>query len=147
MSERSGRSRIEVTILLGLALIVFAGLVQGLASWLTAVSAPEAEGANAVNTDPLPTWQNILTVNETKARQLAFKEVKQREGWLGTVTQAELDEMGWSVTVGHEPDVSHDYRIVEVDAQSGKVLDYRTTKPQAPQTPAATPKPGCKSGP
>jgi hypothetical protein len=126
MSDRSGRTAVEVAIFLLVALIAFAGLVEGVASWLRAVSAPAVEGANAVNTDPPTTWENMPKVLETKARQIAIKEVNQREGWFGKVTQAERGEFQWEIVVGHEPDVTHDYRIVEVDTDTGKVADYRT---------------------
>jgi hypothetical protein len=92
----------------------------------------EPTGENAVNTDPTMTWDRFQKVAETQARQIAFKEVKRREGWSGTITEAELGEFGWIVTVGHEPDASHDYRVVGVDAKTGAIGDYRTVKPKKP---------------
>jgi hypothetical protein len=92
----------------------------------------EPTGENAVNTDPTMTWDRFQKVSEARARQIAFKEVTQREGWSGTITQAELGEFGWEVTVRREADASHDYRVVEVDAKTGAIGDYRTVNPKTP---------------
>jgi len=130
MSDRSGKSKVRLAVLLmGVALILFTAMI---ATWMRAVSAPEVEGENAVNTDPTMTWDRFQKVSEGQARQIAFKEVKQREGWSGTITQAELGEFGWEVAVRHEPDASHDYRVVGVDAKTGAIGDYRTVKPKKP---------------
>jgi Peptidase propeptide and YPEB domain len=91
----------------------------------------EPTGENVVNTDPT-TWDRFQKVSEARARQIAFKEVTQREGWSGTITQAELGEFGWEVTVRREADASHDYRVVEVDAKTGAIGDYRTVNPKTP---------------
>ncbi|HEV8000836.1 MAG TPA: PepSY domain-containing protein [Planctomycetaceae bacterium] len=127
MSNRRGASRVQVAILLGAALIVFAGLVEGIASWLSAVSAPVIEGdMKAVNTDPLLTWENMPKISETKARQIAMQEVKHREGWVGTISKSERGELGWDIEIGHEGGVAHDYRFVAVDSTTGAVVSYQT---------------------
>ena len=127
MSNRRGASRVQVAVLLGAALIAFAALVEGIASWLSAVSAPVIEGdMNAVNTDPLLTWENMPKVSETKARQIAMQEVKQREGWVGTISKSERGESSWGIEVGHEGAVAHDYRFVAVDSSTGAVVSYQT---------------------
>jgi hypothetical protein len=141
MRNCSGRTAVEVALFLLVALIMFAGLVEGVANWLRAGSAPMVEGANAVNTDPLLTWENMPKVLERKARQIAIKEVNQREGWVGTVTQAERGEFHWCVTVGREPNVSRDYRIVAIDADTGKVADYERSKPGDSVNSPAKPQP------
>jgi hypothetical protein len=132
MSDHSTMSRLRVAALLICGLIAFAAVVEGVAIWLRAGTAPEVEGENAVNTDPTMTWDRFQKVSEAQARQIAFKEVKQREGWSGTITQAELGEFGWEVAVRREPDASDDYRVVGVDAKTGAIGDYRTVKPKKP---------------
>jgi hypothetical protein len=130
MSDRSGKWKIRLAaLLIAVALILFTALI---ANWMRAVSAPEVECENAVNTDPTMTWDRFQKVSEAQARQIAFKEVKQREGWSGTITEAELGEFGWVVTVGHEPNASHDSIVVGVDARTGAIGDYRTVKPKKP---------------
>ncbi|HET6326224.1 MAG TPA: PepSY domain-containing protein [Planctomycetaceae bacterium] len=126
MSNRRGTSRVQVAILLGAALIVFAGLVEGIGSWLSAVSAPHVEGAHAVNTDPVMTWQNMPKISEGKARQIAMREVNQREGWVGIISKSERGELSWGIEVGHQGGVSHDYRYVAVDSNTGAVVSYQT---------------------
>jgi hypothetical protein len=132
MSDRSTTSRLRVSALVIAGMITFAAVVEGVSILVRAVSAPEIEAENAVNTDPTMTWDRFQKVSEGQAGQIAFKEVKQREGWSGTITAAVLGEFGWVVTVGHKPDASHDYRVVGVDAKTGAVGDYRTVTPKKP---------------
>ncbi|HEV8002755.1 MAG TPA: hypothetical protein VGP63_22910 [Planctomycetaceae bacterium] len=132
MGDHPTMSRLRIAKLLICGLIVFAAVVEGVAIWLRAGTAPEVEGVNAVNTDPTMTWDRFQKVSEAQAGQIAFKEVNQREGWSGAITQAELGEFGWDVTVRHEHDASHDYRVVGVDAKTGAIGDYRTVNPKKP---------------
>jgi len=132
MRDRSDRSAVQVALWLAAGLIAFAGLVEGVASWLRAVSAPEVTGANAVNTDPTFSWKLLPKVVEARARQIAIEEVKKREGWFGKVTAADREGWQWFITVGREPDVSHDYRIVSIDGDSGTVSNYRRSDAKSP---------------
>ncbi len=126
MSNRRRTSRVQVAILSGAALIVLAGLVEGVASWLSAVSAPDVELAHAVNTDPLRTWENMPKFSEGKARQIAMKEVNEREGWVGIISKSERGESGWEIEIGHPDGGLRDYRYVAVDSDTGVVVSYQT---------------------
>jgi len=131
MSGRSTTSRLRVGALLIGGLIAFAAVVEGVSLWVRAVSAPKVEGENAVNTDPMMSWANVPKITEAKAREIAIKEVKQREGWSGKATHTDREGLHWYVIVVHEP-ASNDYRILDVDGTNGKVDDYRVAKTEKP---------------
>jgi hypothetical protein len=129
MSDEPSSARFRIVLFIILALSIAA---IGIVLRIDHPFKEEPTAANAVNTDPTMTWDRFQKVSEVQARSIAFKEVKQREGWSGTITEAELGEFGWVVTVGREPDASHDYRIVGVDAKTGAIGDYRTVNPKKP---------------
>jgi hypothetical protein len=63
--KKRTRLRVAALLLCGLA---FAAVVEGVAMWLRAGTAPEVTGENAVNTDPTMTWDRFQKVSEAQAR-------------------------------------------------------------------------------
>jgi hypothetical protein len=94
---------------------------------LRAASAPEVVGENAVNTDPLMTWENVFPqpkVPEAKARDVAVKEVKQREGWAGQTDAPSREGSYWYFAVRRKPGATKDWRYVTVSSDTGQIVSY-----------------------
>jgi hypothetical protein len=121
------RSKIRVAVLLLASLSAFAALVEGMAIWLRAGTAPEAYGANAVNTDPRMTWENLFPqpkVPRAKAGEIAIAEVKRREGWAGQVDAPTWEGSYWFVVVRRKPGAAKDWRYLTVHNNTGQIISY-----------------------
>jgi hypothetical protein len=125
-------TRVRVAALLVAALTAFAVLVGAFGAWVRWATAPEISGENAVSIDPLMNWANVPRVSESEAAKIAVAEVKKREGWSGKFTHADREGFRWYLIVRHEPNVPHDYRVVEINGSDGKVLDVSVLKTDQP---------------
>jgi fumarate reductase subunit C len=129
MSERlsvSARGRI-------VALIAFTLLAGAFAAWLRFSGRDDVWGKDLNYSVPvIPNQNNEPPLLEAEAAKIAIAEIKAREGWTGKFTHAEREGFRWYIIVRHEPNVPHDYRVVEVHGTDGKVLDVGVLKTDAP---------------
>jgi hypothetical protein len=128
MSERvSVSATVRIAALLVAALIVFGALLAR--GWL----APDVWDRDLNATVPiLPDLNNEPPLSQAEATRIAIEEIKKREGWTGKFTHSEREGFRWYITIRHEPNVPHDYRIVEVHGTDGKVLSLGVLKTDAP---------------